>query len=208
MMKDDYMGETGNMVIANGMSQLYTGARDVDPYSAFDDVLDADGGVTDIDFSEFRSGASRRARSRMGGKEARRRKLNKVAGYYPPVAVARAVKRSRNKRSSESGNKKRTGVGGFFQKTGESIRGGISNWRDQKNKEAQQQQALIAQAQASAPTAEQLNALLAPSSANVQAEQQNTKMSPTLKWGLIIGGVAVAGFVGYLVYKRMKNKAK
>ena len=195
MMKDDYMGETGNMVIANGMSQLYTGARDVDPYSAFDDVLDADGGVTDIDFSEFRSGATRRARKR-------------VSRSRDGGGTRRGSRtRSSSKRSTSGGSRSRTGFKGKLAQAGDTIRGGFQNWRDQRNKEAQQQQALIAQAQASAPTAEQLNALLAPSSAPVQT-QQDTKMSPTLKWGLIIGGVAVAGFVGYLVYKRMKNKAK
>jgi hypothetical protein len=193
MMKDDYMGETGNMVIANGLSQLYTGARDVDPYSAFDDVLDADGGVADIDFSEFRSGATRRARKRVrntrdGGRGARR------SG------------RTRSSSTRGGRTRSRTGIQGKLSQAGDSIRGGFKNWRDQRNKQAEQQQALIAQAQKSAPTVDQLNALLAPSVAPVATE--NTKMSPALKWGLIIGGVAVAGVVGYLVFKRMKNKGK
>ncbi len=193
--KNRNMGEVGNMVVANGLSQLYTGARDVDPYSAFDDVLDADGGVADIDFSEFRSGATRRARKRV--RNTRDGRGTRRSGRT----------RSSSKRSSGGGSRSRTGFQRTLSQAGDTIRGGFKNWRDQRNKEAQQQQALIAQAQAAAPSAETLNALLAPSSAPVQT-QQDTRMSPALKWGLIIGGVAVAGFVGYLVYKRMKNKGK
>lgn len=204
MRRNKNVGEVGNMVIANGLSQLYTGARDIDPYSAFDDVLDVDG-ESEQDFSDFRSGATRRARSRMGGSMRRRRRSSRPTRRGSTENARRGMTRTR--RTSSRPSYGRTGVRGQANRVGERVRGGFQRFRDQKNREARQQQELLAQAQKNAPTLDQINALLAPTSAPIST-QQDTKMSPALKWGLIIGGVAVAATIGYVVYTRMKKKGK
>lgn len=41
-----------------------------------------------------------------------------------------------------------------------------------------------------------------------EQQQQANKMSPTLKWSLIIGSVALAIIIGYVIYKRRLNASK
>ena len=200
MRRDTEMGRTEDFIVANGLSQLYTGAQDVSPYSAFDDVLSND--ANDIEFSEFNvsSGAMRRSRRKFkrggdggGGISSRNKeRLNKAGNYYPPVAIARAVKRGRARRDS-----------------GENIKNNRSRKAEENKINAQQQQQIIEQVSKNAPTVEQLNALMGTApSANVNATPTKEPMNKTLKVVLIVGGIALAGVIGYVVYKKMKNKAK
>lgn len=213
MRRDTEMGRTEDFIVANGMSQLYTGAQDVSPYSAFDDVLSND--ANDIEFSEFNvsSGAMRRSRRKFkrggndgGGISSRNKeRLNKAGNYYPPVAVARAVKRGRARRAS--GEKGRAGQ--FIERAGENIKKNRSRKAEENKINAQQQQQIIEQVSKNAPTVEQLNALMGTApTANVNATPTKEPMSKTMKVVLIVGGIALAGIVAYVVYKKMKNKAK
>ena len=213
MRRDTEMGRTEDFIVANGLSQLYTGAQDVSPYSAFDDVLSND--ANDIEFSEFNvsSGAMRRSRRKFkrggdggGGISSRNKeRLNKAGNYYPPVAIARAVKRGRARRAS--GEKGRAGQ--FLERTGENIRANRSKKAEQNKINAQQQQQIIEQVNKNAPSLEQLNALMGSSpTANVNSTPTKEPMNKTLKVVLIVGGIALAGVIGYVVYKKMKNKTK
>jgi len=213
MRRDTEMGRTEDFIVANGLSQLYTGAQDVSPYSAFDDVLSND--ANDIEFSEFNvsSGAMRRSRRKFkrgsndGGAVSSRNKerLNKAGNYYPPVAIARAVKRGRARR--DSGEKGRAGQ--FIERTGENIKNNRRRKAEENKINAQQQQQIIEQVSKNAPTLEQLNALMgtAPTT-NVNATPTKEPMSKTMKVVLIVGGIALAGVVAYVVYKKIKNKSK
>lgn len=213
MRRDTEMGRTENFIVANGMSQLYTGGEDVSPYSAFDDVLG--NGDNDIEFSDLATGAMRRSRRKFkqgsGGGGAvssrNRKKLKKVAGYYPPVAVARAVKKNQqNRQSGQSGEKGKSG--GFVDRAKDSIKGYRTRKTEENQKNAEQQQKIIDQVTKSSPTVEQLNALMANPTAGVNTTPQKTPMSKGLKIGLIVGGIVVAGIIGFVVYKKIKNKAK
>jgi hypothetical protein len=194
------------------MSQLYRGAEDVSPYSAFDDVLGNDN--NDIEFSELASGAMRRSRRKFkgrgrdggrGGVSPRTKKnLNKVAGYYPPVAVARAVRRNQPQRRKGQKGK----IGEFYDRTVSNLKDRRSQKIEENKNLAEQQKAIIDQVSKNSPTVEQLNALLTTPTAGVSTTQQKAPMSKGLKIGLIVGGVVVAGVIAYVVYKKMKNKGK
>jgi hypothetical protein len=212
MRRDTEMGRTENFIVTNGLSQLYEGAQDVSPYSAFDDVLGNDN--NDIEFSELASGAMRRSRRKFkgGGRDGGRggvsprtkKNLNKVAGYYPPVAVARAVKK--NQQNRQSGQKGK--VGEFYDRTVSNLKERRSQKTAENKNLAEQQKAIIDQVSKSSPTVEQLNALLATPTAGVSTTPQKNPMSKGLKIGLIVGGVVVAGVIAFVVYKKFKNKTK
>lgn len=210
MRRNTEMGRTEDFIVANGLSQLYTGGQDVSPYSAFDDVLG--NGDNDIEFSDLATGAMRRSRRKFkqgsgdGGavSSRNRKKLKKLAGYYPPVAVARAVKKNQQKRQSGQKGK----VGEFYDRTVSNLKERRSQKTAENKNLAEQQKAIIDQVSKSSPTVEQLNALLATPSAGVNTTPQKTPMSKGLKIGLIIGGVVVAGIIGFVVYKKIKNKGK
>lgn len=177
------MYERKEFLIANGMSQLPNSSvtNDLSPYDYFDGGLDTD---IDMDFSEARG---------------RRRRIPKKRGFekvmsYTPIGIAKSgIERFNSPQNQKRRDQKRRQRQGFRQERQQT-----------KRSESQLQNQAVAKISKSAESDAQLLAQL--SAPKTPIVEPKPTMSKGTKTGLIIGSIAVAGIIGFVLYKKFKKK--
>ena len=172
------MWKRTEFILANGMSQLPNSVltNDISPYECFDGGLGTD---IDLDFSDA---VGKRPRKKKSGKS--KGTFEKVMSYTPIGMVKEAIDR----RNSPEGLARRQAKDDTKKATAEAQNKAV----EQATKSSEGDALLLAQIQQ--PSAD-LKTATAPS----------TTMSKGTKTALIVGGVAVAGLIGFMLYKKLKK---
>ena len=150
--------------------------NDISPYECFDGGLGTD---IDLDFSDA---VGKRPRKKKSGKS--KGTFEKVMSYTPIGMVKEAIDR----RNSPEGLARRQAKDDTKKATAEAQNKAV----EQATKSSEGDALLLAQIQQ--PSAD-LKTATAPS----------TTMSKGTKTALIVGGVAVAGLIGFMLYKKLKK---
>jgi hypothetical protein len=180
------MWKREEFLIANGMSQLPNSSmtNDLSPYDYFEGGLDVD---VDRDFSDA-SGRRRRAKRRVNKPKRRGGKtgFEKVMSYTPMGMAKDGIDRfnspeSRQRREAKRGSR-----------------------QNRKTQQTADQRKALADVSRSAENDAKLLAQLTQTPATLPTPQP-TGMNKTTKTVLIVGGVAVAIVVSFMLYKKFKK---